>query len=59
MTKFARACMQKTYEITTRLEVILGPGTGNLRMRFGLHSGPGKERTFILINKFHAMTPVL
>lgn len=35
--------MQKCTEITTRLEVALGPGTGGLRMRFGLHSGPGKE----------------
>jgi hypothetical protein len=41
MTKFARVCMRKCNEITTRLEVTLGPGTGGLRMRFGLHSGPG------------------
>lgn len=40
MTKFARACMQKVSDVTQRLEVLLGPGTGNLRMRFGLHSGP-------------------
>ncbi|KAG7352534.1 family 3 adenylate cyclase [Nitzschia inconspicua] len=40
MTKFARACMKKCTEITMRLEVTLGPGTGGLRMRFGLHSGP-------------------
>lgn len=40
MTKFARACMQQITEITERLEVSLGPGTGDLRMRFGLHSGP-------------------
>ena len=40
MVRFARACLQQVSEITERLEVSLGPGTGNLRMRFGLHSGP-------------------
>lgn len=40
MTKFARACMHKVSIITQKLEVTLGPGTGDLRMRFGLHSGP-------------------
>jgi hypothetical protein len=48
MTKFARSCMQKVTEITQELEVSLGPGTGNLRMRFGLHSGPGKTRWRIM-----------
>ncbi|CAJ1957210.1 unnamed protein product [Cylindrotheca closterium] len=40
MTKFARSCLKKVNEITKKLEVSLGPGTGNLRMRFGLDSGP-------------------
>jgi class 3 adenylate cyclase len=40
MTKFARECMQKVSVLTSKLEVTLGPGTGDLRMRFGLHSGP-------------------
>eukprot|EP00934_Nitzschia_sp_Nitz4_P003177 Nitzschia sp. Nitz4//scaffold52_size167869//51633//56242//NITZ4_002269-RA/size167869-snap-gene-0.210-mRNA-1//1//CDS//3329554014//3167//frame0 len=40
MTKFARACMHKVSELTKKLEVVLGPGTGDLRMRFGLNSGP-------------------
>ena len=40
MTKFARACMHKMYKITQKLEVTLGPGTGDLRMRIGMHSGP-------------------
>lgn len=39
MTKFARACMHSCAKITKKLEVSLGPGTGDLRMRFGLHSG--------------------
>eukprot|EP00526_Cylindrotheca_closterium_P003695 CAMPEP_0113621262 /NCGR_PEP_ID=MMETSP0017_2-20120614/10860_1 /TAXON_ID=2856 /ORGANISM="Cylindrotheca closterium" /LENGTH=1329 /DNA_ID=CAMNT_0000530993 /DNA_START=95 /DNA_END=4084 /DNA_ORIENTATION=- /assembly_acc=CAM_ASM_000147 len=40
MTKFARSCLNKVNEITKKLEVSLGPGTGDLRMRFGLDSGP-------------------
>jgi class 3 adenylate cyclase len=40
MTKYARSCLNKVNEITKKLEVSLGPGTGDLRMRFGLHSGP-------------------
>eukprot|EP00980_Cylindrotheca_fusiformis_P011171 scaffold2563_cov124-Cylindrotheca_fusiformis.AAC.2 len=40
MTKYARSCLNKVNEITKKLEVSLGPGTGNLRMRFGIHSGP-------------------
>lgn len=32
--------MQKVAVVTRKLEVALGPGTGDLRMRFGLHSGP-------------------
>jgi class 3 adenylate cyclase len=40
MTKFARECLQKVSVLTSKLEVTLGPGTGDLRMRFGLHSGP-------------------
>ena len=34
--------MQKVALLTKKLEVSLGPGTGDLRMRFGLHSGPGE-----------------
>jgi class 3 adenylate cyclase len=40
MTKFARECLQKVSVLTSKLEVTLGPGTGDLRMRFGLNSGP-------------------
>lgn len=40
MAKFAMECRQKMNEITHRLELSLGPDTGDLRMRFGLHSGP-------------------
>ncbi len=40
MTKFARACLFKVSSLTRKLEVSLGPGTADLRMRFGLNSGP-------------------
>ena len=39
MIKFARDCMFKMTEIVRDLEESLGPGTQNLRMRFGIHSG--------------------
>ena len=37
MAKFARDCMFKMHEVTRNLEVSLGPDTGDLSMRFGLH----------------------
>jgi class 3 adenylate cyclase len=40
MAKFANECMYKMNELTRKLELVLGPGTAELRMRFGLHSGP-------------------
>ena len=40
MCKFARDCMVRMNELTRHLELILGPDTGDLAMRFGLHSGP-------------------
>ncbi|CAB9508033.1 Receptor-type guanylate cyclase gcy [Seminavis robusta] len=40
MAKFARDCMYKMHDVTRSLEVMLGPDTGDLTMRFGLHSGP-------------------
>jgi class 3 adenylate cyclase len=39
MSKFARDCLIKTIELVRDLEKTLGPGTGDLRLRFGLHSG--------------------
>ncbi|KAL7557011.1 hypothetical protein ACA910_014228 [Epithemia clementina (nom. ined.)] len=40
MAKFARDCRTKMNEVTRKLELTLGPDTGDLSMRFGLHSGP-------------------
>mmetsp|Transcript_20229 Transcript_20229/g.43726 ORF Transcript_20229/g.43726 Transcript_20229/m.43726 type:complete len:1181 (+) Transcript_20229:158-3700(+) len=40
MAKFSRDCMEKMDSLVHRLEAKLGPDTGDLSMRFGLHSGP-------------------
>lgn len=40
MAKFARDCMEKMDQLVHKLEAKLGPDTGDLSMRFGLHSGP-------------------
>jgi class 3 adenylate cyclase len=40
MAKFASDCKVKLFKVTRELEVVLGPDTGDLSMRFGLHSGP-------------------
>jgi Adenylate and Guanylate cyclase catalytic domain len=40
MARFASECVIKVNQLTRELEVELGPGTGDLTMRFGLHSGP-------------------
>ena len=41
MARFAKDCMQRMKVLVVKLEVPLGPGTADLSMRFGLHSGPG------------------
>jgi class 3 adenylate cyclase len=40
MAKFARDCRTQFSVLSRQLEVTLGPETGDLEMRFGLHSGP-------------------
>lgn len=40
MTRFARDCRDKLVKVARDLEVTLGPGTGDLQLRIGLHSGP-------------------
>jgi class 3 adenylate cyclase len=40
MARFARDCRDAMALLTRELEVTLGPDTGNLQLRFGLHSGP-------------------
>lgn len=40
MCRFARECMFKMQSLTKKLEIQLGPDTGDLALRVGLHSGP-------------------
>lgn len=40
MARFAQECIVKMKEVTRKLEVTLGPDTGDLCVRIGLHSGP-------------------
>ena len=40
MARFAHDCSLSMTKVTKELEVTLGPDTGELSMRFGLHSGP-------------------
>jgi class 3 adenylate cyclase len=40
MARFARDCLYKMGTTTKRLEIVLGPDTGDLGLRIGLHSGP-------------------
>ncbi len=40
MAKFARDCRQRFQEMCASLESTLGPETGDLGLRIGLHSGP-------------------
>mmetsp|Transcript_41571 Transcript_41571/g.126014 ORF Transcript_41571/g.126014 Transcript_41571/m.126014 type:complete len:1447 (-) Transcript_41571:64-4404(-) len=40
MARFAQRCLIKFSELTKELELSLGPGTAELGMRIGLHSGP-------------------
>ena len=40
MVRFAKDCMYKMWALSKKLEATLGPDTGDLTMRMGLHSGP-------------------
>jgi class 3 adenylate cyclase len=40
MARFARDCRDQMNALTRSMEVTLGPGTDDLQLRFGLHSGP-------------------
>jgi hypothetical protein len=40
MTRFAHECLNRMSKLTKKLEVTLGPSTGDLKGRCGLHSGP-------------------
>ncbi len=40
MARFARDCISEHIALSRQLEVTLGPESGDLRIRIGLHSGP-------------------
>ena len=40
MARFARDCIAEHINLSKQLELTLGPETGDLRIRIGLHSGP-------------------
>jgi class 3 adenylate cyclase len=40
MARFANDCMNRMQSLVKKLEVTLGPDTGDLTMRMGIHSGP-------------------
>jgi 3'5'-cyclic nucleotide phosphodiesterase/Adenylate and Guanylate cyclase catalytic domain len=40
MTRFAHRCLKRMSALTKELEISLGPSTGDLKGRCGLHSGP-------------------
>ena len=40
MARFAREIMRKMVSVTKLLELTLGPGTADLKLRIGMHSGP-------------------
>ena len=39
MARFAGKCRTEMVQVCKKLEISLGPGTSDLRCRFGLHSG--------------------
>lgn len=40
IVRFARHCMYQLSHVVQQLDSQLGPGTSELSMRFGIHSGP-------------------
>jgi class 3 adenylate cyclase len=40
MARFAKDILEKMNQLTKRLEITLGPDTGDLQLRIGMHSGP-------------------
>ena len=40
MARFSRDCVMNMYRLREELELTLGPGTAELDLRVGIHSGP-------------------
>lgn len=43
MARFSMECMAKVSQVTSDLTLTLGPDTAALKMRIGIHSGPGQS----------------
>ena len=48
MALFAHRCLIKVKQLTKKLEARLGPGTSELSMRMGIHSGPVRQRLTLM-----------
>jgi class 3 adenylate cyclase len=64
MARFAFECLNKMHSLVAQLEESLGPDTGELSMRFGIHSGPvtagvlrGERSRFQVCRVFAAVCP--
>jgi hypothetical protein len=58
MAKFAFACRVKMKEITKEVELTLGPGTADLELRTGLHSGPTIAGKSLYRYTIHSIFPI-
>lgn len=64
MVMFAFKCLSKMKELTKKLESQLGPGTSDLGMRMGIHSGPVRYEKhdyscLANVNLTHCLLPLL
>lgn len=53
MARFAEECLDKMTTLTKALESSLGPDTGDLSLRIGLHSGPVTVSLLLLVLLLH------
>lgn len=49
MVRFSWDCLHKMRDVVEALELSLGPGTGDLSIRVGLHSGKRNSRRVLLV----------
>jgi len=55
MARFAHVILHRFSTITKELVVSLGPDTGELGLRIGMHSGPGESAqsaTYSIVNRY-------
>ena len=51
MARFAKDILSRFHILSKELEVTLGPDTGDLALRIGMHSGPGKTQSRTLFHR--------